>query len=157
MLFQKISWMILVVMSFGAPTLLSAEGILTITTPKSTTSFTQAELLGMPQTTVVTLNDYVDDVTTFQGPSLRLLLEKLDISQDATLKMVALNGFSSHIPASDAFNYSVVLAVLRNGKTMPVREKGPIWVIYPMDEHPELQSDIYNGRLVWQLKSISVE
>lgn len=157
MLFQKISWMTLVVMSFGAPTLLSAEDILTITTPNSTTSFTREELLEMPQTTVVTLNDYVDDVTSFRGPSLRFLLERLGISQDKTLNMIALNDFSTEIPASDAFNYNVVLAVLRNGRTMPIRKKGPIWVIYPMDDHPELQSDIYNGRLVWQLKSIAVE
>lgn len=40
---------------------------------------------------------------------------------------------------------------------MAVREKGPIWVIYPMNDHPELRSDTYNDRLVWQLKEISVE
>ncbi len=40
---------------------------------------------------------------------------------------------------------------------MPVREKGPVWVIYPMDDNPELRNDLYNDRLVWQLKEISVE
>jgi hypothetical protein len=61
------------------------------------------------------------------------------------------------VPAGDAFTYDVILAVLRDGEVMSVRDKGPIWVIYPMDDYPELQDDVFNGRLVWQLKSISVE
>jgi hypothetical protein len=81
----------------------------------------------------------------------------MDVSPDATLKMVALNDFSSEVLAADAFEYDVILAVLLNGEPMPVRDKGPIWVIYPMDDNPELHDDIYNDRLVWQLKSISVE
>jgi hypothetical protein len=71
--------------------------------------------------------------------------------------MIALNDFTSTVPASDAFDYDVILAILREGKTMPVREKGPVWVIYPMDDNPELRNDLYNDRLVWQLKEISVE
>ena len=71
--------------------------------------------------------------------------------------MQALNDYSLIVPARDAFEYEVILAVLREGEPMSVREKGPIWVIYPMDSYPELQDDVYNDRLVWQLKSISVE
>lgn len=141
----------------AAPTLSYAQDILTVTTADRTETFTFEEILAMPQTTVVTKNDYVDEVTTFQGPSLRLVLEDMDVAQDATLTMVALNDFSSEVPAADAFAYDVILAVLLNGETMPVRDKGPIWVIYPMDGNPELQDDIYNDRLVWQLKSISVD
>lgn len=140
-----------------APTLSYAQDILTVSTADKTESFTLEEILAMPQTTIVTKNDYVDEATTFQGPSLRSVLEAMDIAQDATLKMVALNDFSSEVPAADAFAYDVILAVMLNGETMPIRDKGPIWVIYPMDGNPELHDDIYNDRLVWQLKSISVD
>jgi hypothetical protein len=141
----------------AVPTLGYAQDILTVTTPDRSESFTLEEILAMPQTTVVTENDYVDEATTFQGPSLRYVLEEMDVAQDASLKMVALNDFSSNVPAADAFEYDVILAVLLNGEAMSVRDKGPIWVIYPMDDSPELQDDMYNDRLVWQLKSISVE
>ncbi|MFT6090852.1 molybdopterin-dependent oxidoreductase [Sulfitobacter sp.] len=139
------------------PTFGFAQTILTVTNSENSATYTLEELLAMPQTTVVTTNDYVDELTTFQGPSLRLVLEEMDVDQSANLKMVALNDFASQVPAEDAFTYDVILAVLRNGEEMSVREKGPIWVIYPMDDNPELQDDVYNGRLVWQLKSISVE
>ena len=140
-----------------APTLGYAQDILTVTTADRAESFTLEEILAMPQTTVVTKNDYVDEATNFQGPTLRSVLEEMDVSPNATLKMVALNDFSSEVHAADAFEYDVILAVLLNGEPMPVRDKGPIWVIYPMDDNPELHDDIYNDRLVWQLKSISVE
>ncbi|MAM23758.1 MAG: hypothetical protein CML55_00040 [Rhodobacteraceae bacterium] len=139
------------------PTLGHAQDILTVTTAEASESFTLEELLAMPQTTIVTKNDYVDEATAFQGPSLRSILEEADIARDATLRMGALNDYSAIVPAGDAFEYEVILAVLRDGEPMSVREKGPIWVIYPMDSYPELQDDVYNDRLVWQLKSISVE
>lgn len=139
------------------PTFGFAEAVLTVTNFANSATYTLEELLAMPQKTVVTKNDYVNDVTTFQGPSLRSLLEEMGVNRNAKLKMVALNDFASEAPAEDAFNYDVILAVLRDGEVMSVREKGPIWVIYPMDDHPELQDDVFNGRLVWQLKSITVE
>ncbi len=139
------------------PTIGAAQTILTVATSEQSATFTLEDLLALPQTTVVTKNDYVDTAATFQGPRLRAVLEPLNVAPDATLKMVALNDFSSNVPAVDAFDYDVILAVLRDGEPMPVRDKGPIWVIYPMDDHAELQDNSINGRLVWQLKNISVE
>lgn len=141
----------------GLPATGFAQTVLSVTTPEDTVAFSFEDLLDMPQTTVVTKNDYVDHTTTFQGPRLSTLLEHFKIDRTETLQMVALNDFTAEVPASDAYDYEVILAVLRDGDRMSVRDKGPIWVIYPMDDHPELQDEAYNGRLVWQLKEISVE
>lgn len=154
---QKIMRAALAASLLALPTFGFAQTVLTVTNSENSATYTLEELLEMPQTTVVTKNDYVDSATTFQGPSLRSVLETMDIDRNANLKMVALNDFASQVPAEDAFTYDVILAVLRDGEVMSVRDKGPIWVIYPMDENPELQDDVFNGRLVWQLKSISVE
>ena len=139
------------------PTAGLAQTVLNVLTPEKSAAFSLEELLAMPQTTVVTKNDYVDAATRFQGPLLSSILELLEIDRSETLKMVALNDFASEVPASDAYDFTVILAVLRDGERMSVRDKGPIWVIYPMDDNPELQDEAYNGRLVWQLKEISVE
>lgn len=139
------------------PTTSFAQTILTVTTPETSATFSLEELLAMPQTTVITKNDYVDEATTFQGPRLHYVLRKLNVDRAATLEMIALNDFTSHAPATDAFDYDVILALLRDGDLMPIRDKGPIWVIYPMDDNPNLQDDAYNSRLVWQLDRIVVE
>jgi hypothetical protein len=141
----------------GLPVSGFAQTVLNVTTPEESVAFSLEELLEMPQTTVVTKNDYVDDTTKFQGPRLSTLLERFEIDRTETLKVIALNDFIAEVPASDAYDYEVILAVLRDGERMSVRDKGPIWVIYPMDDHPELRDEAYNGRLVWQLKEISVE
>jgi hypothetical protein len=50
----------------------------------------------------------------------------------------------------------VVVAHLLNGKPMSVREKGPLFVIYPFDDDPQLRTTIYYSRCIWQLKSIEL-
>lgn len=134
-----------------------AEEILTVHAGGKLETFTYEELVAMPQTQVITKNDYIDDPATFSGPRLREILVRYGIESNAELRLRALNDFSVVVPASDAFDFDVILALLRDGERMSIRDKGPIWVIYPMDDHPELRDDSYNSRLIWQLESISVE
>jgi hypothetical protein len=51
----------------------------------------------------------------------------------------------------------VILALKRNGEYMPVRDKGPLFVIYPFDSKPELKTQTYYGRSVWQVAKIVVK
>ena len=41
-----------------------------------------------------------------------------------------------------------------DGKPIGVREKGPLFVMYPFDERPELRTSVHFSRCIWQLKSI---
>ncbi|MFD2740129.1 molybdopterin-dependent oxidoreductase [Sulfitobacter aestuarii] len=147
----------LVAALMALPTLGHAADILTVNAHGAAESFSMEELQEMPQTTVVTKNDYVETTTTFVGPKLRDVLAGQDIGPESELIMTALNDFTVRAPASDAYEHDVILALSMDGKPMSIRDKGPIWVIYPMDDEPKLRDDIYNGRLVWQLKSIAVE
>ena len=57
----------------------------------------------------------------------------------------------------DVTRYNVILAVKRNGEYMPVRDKGPLFIIYPFDSNPELKSQTYYSRSVWQVAKIVVK
>ena len=39
---------------------------------------------------------------------------------------------------------------------MPVRTRGPLFVIYPFDADPRLQNARFYERSIWQLRSIEV-
>jgi len=39
---------------------------------------------------------------------------------------------------------------------MSLRDKGPIFVIYPFDKHPELLNEVVFSRSVWQVTEIKV-
>ena len=56
----------------------------------------------------------------------------------------------------DAQRYGVIVARLLDDKPMGVREKGPLFVIYPFDQQPELKSALYYSRSAWQLRTIDV-
>ncbi|MFX0547644.1 hypothetical protein ACEWPL_019230 [Roseovarius sp. S1116L3] len=147
----------LAVIFLAFPTGSYAEDLLAVTGDGVSDVLSFEDLLAMPQSTVITKNDYIDDITEFSGPALKDLLEKYNIGPNETLLMRAINDFSVSVPAIDAYQYNVILALFSDGKKLTRRDKGPIWVIYPMSDHEELRDDSYNSRIIWQLTSITVE
>lgn len=92
----------------------------------------------------------------FQGPLLRDVLAAAKAS-GTTLKAAALNDYQTTIPADDANKFDVILAYKMNGELIPVRTKGPLFIVYPFDSKAELRSATYYERSAWQLKSLTVE
>jgi len=39
---------------------------------------------------------------------------------------------------------------------MPVREKGPLWIIYPFDATNAYRTESHYARSIWQLERIDV-
>jgi hypothetical protein len=93
---------------------------------------------------------------TFEGPLLRDVLKMAGI-KDGSIKLTALNDYTIKFPVSDAFKYDVILARKRNGKIMSVRDKGPLFLMYPFHRHKELLKAEYFRRCSWQLNSIRAE
>ncbi len=117
---------------------------------------TEAELLAIPQVTIRTSTEFTDGVIAFSGPLARDVLVRAGIGKATTAHMVAANDYSVDIPIADFFNYDVVLAISADGKRLTMRDKGPIWVVYPFDEHKELNDPIYNARSIWQLTTVEL-
>ena len=40
---------------------------------------------------------------------------------------------------------------------MPVRDKGPLWAVYPLDGHPELNNEGTHAKMIWQVRRLDVE
>ena len=49
------------------------------------------------------------------------------------------------------------MAFLNNGEPMSIRDKGPLWIIYPFDDNPDYQTEVIYSRSIWQLDQIHVE
>ena len=71
--------------------------------------------------------------------------------------MIAMNDYEVKVPVDDAARFGPVLARRADGQALTVRQKGPLFMIYPFDSKPILKSDIYYSRSIWQLKRIVVE
>ncbi len=120
-----------------------------------TMQFDRAMLEAFDLHTVVTETPWTDGDVTFEGVLLRDILDAVGATGN-TIAAVALNDYTATIPASDADDYDVILAMRQNGARLTVRERGPLWVIYPWSDVPNIQNEVYYSRAIWQLKAIEV-
>lgn len=111
----------------------------------------ESDLAALPQVTIRTRTEFTDGVVEFVGPLARDALAAVGIEGASIVHLVAANDYSFDIPLDDLLEYEVVLAMHANGRKLSIRDKGPIWLMYPLDKYPELQDPKYNNRLVWQL------
>nr|WP_314901028.1 hypothetical protein [uncultured Deefgea sp.] len=132
--------------------------ILTVTGKPATNAvqLTDAALSKLPQKSMTLQTPWYPVSKKFEGPLLRDVLKLAGISS-GTIRLIALNDYTISIPVSDAFQYDVIVARLLDSKPMSVREKGPLFIVYPFHEHEELRKTDYYRRCSWQLRSIATE
>ena len=90
----------------------------------------------------------------FAGPTLASLLEAVG-ADGATLTARAINDYTVKIPVAHADAHDVILAMEQNGKPMRIRDKGPIWVVYPLSAD-ETVNKPFDREMIWQLDRIEV-
>ncbi|MBY6135987.1 molybdopterin-dependent oxidoreductase [Nocardioides marinus] len=98
---------------------------------------------------------WTQGVQTFEGVPLSALVESLGMS-GTTLRATAINDYAVDIPISDAVEDGPIIAYKLNGEEMSVRDKGPLWIVYPYDSKKEYQSEVVYSRSIWQLDRIEV-
>lgn len=136
-----------------APHQAAAETLLTVTHQGSVVEYDLDALQEMEAVTFETETIWTDGVQTFTGLPLTELTQALDL-EDGILLASAINDYTVEIPVSDAVEGGPIIAYLNNGEPMSVRDKGPLWVVYPYDSNPAYQSELTYSRSVWQLDRI---
>ena len=56
----------------------------------------------------------------------------------------------------DLARYPVIVADSQDGETLTVRRLGPLRIMFPFDEHPELLNQGSMAMSVWQLTRMDV-
>lgn len=118
--------------------------------------FDRAMLEEIGSTFVQTSTPWTNGTPLFRGVLARDLLRSLG-TEGKIARAVALNDYRHDIPLSDFFDYPVLLAYEMNGKPLPVRDKGPIWLIYPLDQFSELRNRMTERKMVWQLVELQIK
>lgn len=148
------------VFALGVPVAAFAQDIFSVIGPDGTAvkSYSLEQLDALEQTTYVTKNPFIDGTSEFSGPLARVVLADAgqDMPKGAKLTVMAINDYKIDVPVSEILDFDVMLATRRDGETMSLREKGPIWIMYPISDNAELEDETINSRLVWQLKSIQI-
>ncbi len=148
----------------GAQALPPAKGkvILTVsgnvgdTNAPNAAVFDLAMIEKLPQQTFTTMTPWDKKPIQFTGPLLRDVLAAAK-ANGTTIKAAALNDYQTTIPIEDAKKFDVILAHKMNGESIPVKTKGPLFIVYPFDSKPELRATVFYERSAWQLKSLKIE
>jgi hypothetical protein len=121
-----------------------------------TAVFDRAMLEALGMVSFETATPWYDKVVRFEGPLMTSVMEAVDAFGDSVVA-TALNDYSTTIPRSDFAQFKTILALKRDGAYLPVRDKGPLFVVYPYDSNPELKQQKYYGRSAWQVAQFTVK
>jgi hypothetical protein len=140
----------------SGPVLLEITGRLGNTNAAGTARFDREMLEALGMTKLRTSTAWTAGAAEFEGILARDLLDAVG-AEGATVAATALNDFTTSIPIEELRRYPVMLALKMGGDYLKVRDKGPVWIVYPRDQHEELQDSLTDKRWVWQLKQLHIE
>jgi len=136
--------------------ILSVSGSIGRTNADGTAQLDRAMLEALPRTEFATSTVWTEGVSTYSGVLLRDLLDMLG-ADGTRIVASAIDGYQVVIPIAELKEDGPILAFLRDGQPMPVRERGPLWLIYPFDDNPAFRNETTYARSIWQLTLIDVE
>jgi hypothetical protein len=119
-------------------------------------NFDLAMLESLPRREVRTENPWEEGTAVYEGVLLRDLLNSVE-ANGTVLRIAALNDYSAEMDVEDTETIDVILAFKRNGKYMPIREKGPLFVVFPFSDQPSLKVQQRFAQSVWQVSRITVK
>ncbi|MGR3813241.1 MAG: molybdopterin-dependent oxidoreductase [Cognatishimia activa] len=120
-----------------------------------TAQFDLEMLQALPSHSFVTSTIWTDGAQSFEGVELSVIADLVGFEGD-TLSASAVNDYTIEIPIADAAPGRAMIAYMRNGNPMPLRDKGPLWIVYPFDSSSDFQSETIYSRSIWQLNRIAV-
>jgi hypothetical protein len=107
-----------------------------------------------PQTEIATELPWIEGVTSFTGVQVADIFNHMKTPIPESITLVALNDYQIEVAVEDIKNYQPIIANRKNGQIMPVRDKGPFWLIFPLTDYPEINNTDYHAKMIWQLKEI---
>ncbi len=137
------------------PVLLTVTGNIAARNVGDTAQFDLAALESLPARSFTTATIWTEGEQRFTGVALRDLLDILG-AQGSRIRTIAINDYAVDIPASDWDDSAPIIAYRNNGAPMSVRDKGPLWIVYPYSSDTAFQTEQIYSRSIWQLDRIDV-
>lgn len=115
--------------------------------------FDRAMLAALGEAEFTTGTPWSEQPQRFRGPSLHSLVTALGLTT-GTFTARALNDYSIPVPVSEGVPGGPILAMEIDGQILSLRERGPLWLIYPFDQVPAYRSEVSYIRSIWQLTQL---
>jgi len=135
------------------PIVLTVTGAISETNAAGKAEFDQAMLDALGTDEITTSTEWTDGEPTWRGVRFSKVLDAVGAT-GTSIVATALNDYSGEIGMDVIRDYPVLLATHLNGEPLAA-DKAPIWIIYPIDDNPELleRDDLL---WAWQLATVDV-
>lgn len=138
------------------PPVLEVQGAITRGNSDGVARFDIEMLKALPPVRLETTTAVTDGVRQFDGFLMGDLLDLVG-AQGSTVTARALNDYAIDIDIAEFARFGVIVAYQMDGKPLLPSDKGPLWIVYPRDQHAELRDIRYDYRWVWQLRWLDIE
>ncbi len=137
------------------PVVLTVSGAIEQTNVGAQAQFDMEMLVGLGRASITTRSEVSDKPQLFEGIPLKAVLERIG-AKGKSIRASALNDYVAVIPFED-LRFEPILAMRVDDRQLTVRDKGPLWIVYPRDAYKVLDDSRYDSRWVWQLKELKIE
>lgn len=138
-----------------APAILTVSGAIERFNAGDAFEFDRTALEALGIARLRTSTAWTAEPPLFEGVLARDLLAAVG-AHGQEIVATALNDYVVKIPVDDCYRYPVLFAMKMNGEYLKVRDKGPIWVVYPRDQFPELSNPLTDKKWIWQLNRLEI-
>ncbi len=139
----------------NGPIVLTISGSIEQANVGGRAQFDMEMLEALGKASITTRSEVSDTPQLFEGVPLKAVLERVGAKGKA-IRASALNDYVVVIPFED-IQFEPILATRVDGRTLTIRDKGPLWIVYPRDTYRVLDDSRYDSRWVWQLKELKIE
>lgn len=114
-----------------------------------------ASLTNLEATTFRTNQPWTDEPKEYTGVRISTLLDHVG-AMSSEFEALASNEYQFILSNIDFEKYPVIIAYKIDGEFLDTRKLGPLLIVFPFDDHPELLNEINKASSVWQLTEIRI-
>jgi len=114
-----------------------------------------AYLKSLEQTSFTTKTPWTQGERMFTGVRLSTLLDSIG-AQSNSFEAIAINNYRFTLTELDFEKYPIIVAYEIDGEPLTVKTLGPLWIMFPFDDYPELLTQKNKAACVWQLIELKV-
>lgn len=138
----------------SGPVLLKVTGAIDRTNVGDAAHFDRTMLEALDWRDIRTHTSFTVGEQVFAGPTIESLFDYVG-AQGSAVIATAINDYSVEISIAQLIENDAFLAMDHGGRPMRVRDKGPIWIVFPLTEQAaRLQP--FDREMVWQLVSLHI-
>lgn len=135
--------------------ILTVDGAIGLADPAPPVHFDLDTLLALGRHRLQTRTPFTEGEPVFEGVLARSVMQA--VQARGTMAMArARNDYTAAVPLADFTAMEVLLASHMDGRRLQLRDKGPLWIVFPWSQEPAIDNRMTRQKSVWQLYRLSI-